>query len=79
MTNEASTPQLADELKSELTVIIGQCDMLEDTFSTQAYPLERIKSIKAVALRMADKISQQPWLDMNTHAPGGRRHKRPAH
>jgi len=79
MTAEASTPRLADELKSELTVIIGQCEMLEDIFTTQAYPLERIKSIKAVALRMAEKISRQPWPGMNTHAPGKRKQKEPAH
>ena len=79
MTNETSSPQLADELKSELTVIIGQCEMLEDVLSTQADPLAHIKAIKAVALRMADKISHQPWMDVSTHAPGKRKHRAQAH
>ena len=31
-------PLLVNELRNELTVIIGQCDMLEDTFATEADP-----------------------------------------
>ena len=73
MTSETSKPQLVDDLRHELTVIIGQCDMLEDTFSTQAHPLARVKAIKAVALRLADKISHQPWPDMNVMHKGEKR------
>jgi hypothetical protein len=64
MAGEISSPQLVDELKGELTVIIGQCDMLEDAFSTQPHSLAHIKTIKTVALRMADRISSQPWPDV---------------
>jgi hypothetical protein len=53
-------PLLVNALRNELTVIIGQCDMLEDALSTQAHPLARIKAIKTVALRMADRIAHQP-------------------
>jgi hypothetical protein len=65
MVGEASNPQLVDELRSELTVIIGQCDMLEDALSTQAHSLAHVRAIKAVALRMADRIAHQPWPDVN--------------
>jgi hypothetical protein len=51
-------PLLLNELRNELTVIIGQCDMLEDSFATQAHLLARIKAIKTVALRLADNISR---------------------
>jgi hypothetical protein len=45
---------LVNELRNDLTVIIGQCDMLEDAFATQADSLAHSRAIKAVALRMAD-------------------------
>jgi signal transduction histidine kinase len=57
MTAETSNPELVDALRNELTVILGQCGMLEDAFATEPDSLARINSIKAVALRMADKIS----------------------
>ena len=65
MVGPTSNPQLVNELRNELTVIIGQCDMLEDVFSTRADSLARVKAIKAVALRIADRISHQLWTDVN--------------
>ena len=60
-----SNSELVNELRSALTAIIGHCDMLEDTFSHEADAVARIKTIKAAALRMADRISRQPWPDAN--------------
>jgi hypothetical protein len=58
-------PQLANELRNELTVIIGQCEMLEDTPSARSPVLAHIKAIKTAALRMAGRISHQPWPGVN--------------
>ena len=61
--------QLTNELRSELTVIVGHCDMLEDTFSNQANAAARIKAIKTTALRMADRISRQPSPNVDVSRP----------
>jgi hypothetical protein len=58
-------PELIDVLRNELTVILGQCDMLEDVLVTEADSLARVKAIKAVALRMADRISHHTWPDVH--------------
>ena len=76
-TYSSKKPLLVNELRDDLTVIVGHCDMLVDAFATQAHILERIKTIKTVALRMADKISHQPWID-SAHK-GERRRKRQPH
>jgi len=75
MTSDTVNPDLVSELRNGLTVIIGHCDMLEDACSTQVDSLGRIKSIKAVALRMANRISQQTLPDAKvTHRVEKRRH-----
>jgi len=65
MVGEDSNRQVADGLRNELTVIIGQCEMLEDALSNQTPLLAHIRVIKTAALRMAERISNQPWPDMN--------------
>jgi hypothetical protein len=65
MAGENSNSQLVNDLRNEITVIIGHCEMLEDALSDQAPFLARIKIIKTVALRIADRISRQPWCDAN--------------
>src|SRR5882762_3986484 len=52
MVAEASNPQLLNELRHELTIVIGQCDMLEDILSTEPASVARVRTIKSVALRM---------------------------
>jgi hypothetical protein len=65
MSGENSNPHLVNELRNGLTVIVSHCEMLEDALSNQAPLLARIKTIKKVALRMADRISRQPSPDAN--------------
>jgi hypothetical protein len=63
MAGENSNPQLVNELRNGLTVIVSHCEMLEDALSNQAPLLTHVKTIKKVALRMADRISRQPSPD----------------
>ena len=67
-----SNSQLVNELRGELTVIIGQCDMLEDTFSNEANAAARIKTIKTAALRMADRISRLAVARVNVTQQTGK-------
>ena len=48
------------ELHDHLTVIIGQCDMLEDTFSARTEVMTRINVIRNAAQRIANTITHQP-------------------
>lgn len=52
--------ELLLELHDHLTVIIGQCDMLEDTFSARAEVMTRINVIRNAAHRIANTITHQP-------------------
>ena len=52
--------ELLLELHDHLTVIIGQCDMLEDTFSSRSEIMTRINVIRNAAQRIANAIAPQP-------------------
>jgi hypothetical protein len=78
MVAEASNPQLLNELRHELTIVIGQCDMLEEILSTEPASVARVRTIKSVALRMADRMSQQPWPDVNV-APKAEKRRHRSH
>jgi len=48
-------------LQDHLTVIIGQCDMLEDIFSARSEVMTRINVIRNAAHRIANAIECQSW------------------
>ena len=48
--------ELLLELHDHLTVIIGQCDMLEDAFSARTEVMTRINVIRNAAQRIANTI-----------------------
>jgi hypothetical protein len=48
-------------LQDHLTVIIGQCDMLEDSFSGRSEVMTRINVIRNAAHRIANAIDCQSW------------------
>jgi len=52
--------ELLLELHDHLTVIIGQCDILEDTFSARTDVMTRINIIRNAAQRIANTITHQP-------------------
>ncbi len=52
--------ELLLELHDHLTVIIGQCDMLEDTFAARTEVMTRINVIRNAAQRIANTIARQP-------------------
>ena len=52
--------ELLLELHDHLTVIIAQCDMLEDTLSARTDVMTRINVIRNAAQRIANTIARQP-------------------
>lgn len=48
--------QILSQLRDHLTVIIGECDMLEDTFVDQSDITTRIDIIRNAAHRIANAI-----------------------
>jgi hypothetical protein len=51
---------LAHDLNNDVTVIIGECECLDDLVQGQTDVLARVQLIKSVARRMADRIYTRP-------------------
>jgi len=52
---------LAHNLINDLTIIVGECDLLDDSFR-EGVEAERLQIIRAAARRMADRIAFRPCL-----------------
>jgi hypothetical protein len=48
-------------LNNDLSVIIGQCDMLEGALTQQSDAAARVQLIKTTAQHMADKLATRAW------------------
>jgi hypothetical protein len=47
---------LAHHLNNDLAIIVGDCDLLAELVKEDPICLARVKAIKVIAMRMADRI-----------------------
>ncbi len=59
-------------LQNHLTVIISQCDLLEDMFSARTEVMTRVNVIRNAAHRIANAIDWQSWPAAEVFAEDGR-------
>ena len=75
---------LAHELNNDLGIIIAECESLEKTLTTEEPATSaRVKAIRIVACRMADRISSSPWPSTisitTTTSKTNKQSQRPSH
>ncbi len=62
---------VAHDLTNDLTIIIGQCDLLDERMVEGDATSERLKSIKAAAKRMAERIAARSCPECQVTTPAG--------
>jgi hypothetical protein len=53
---------VSQRLRDHLTVIIGECDLLEDTLGARSDAMTSIKVIRNAAYRVAKAIEGESWM-----------------
>ncbi len=53
---------VSQRLRDHLTVIIGECDLLEDTLGARSDVMPRINVIRNAAYRVAKAIEGESWM-----------------